>query len=53
MSLVDICHLSQYAEEFDLVSLIAVNGTTGEGLSLTVEERQLATEEWVKVGAGR
>lgn len=26
-----------------------VNGTTGEGLSLTVEERKLVAKEWVRV----
>lgn len=27
-----------------------VNGWTGEGLTLTVEERKRVVEEWVKVG---
>jgi len=26
-----------------------VNGTTGEGLSLTVEERKLVAKEWLRV----
>ncbi len=28
-----------------------VNGTTGEGLSLTIAERKQVAEQWVKVGA--
>lgn len=32
---------------------LVVNGTAGEGLTLTVSERKLVTEEWVKVAAGR
>ena len=28
---------------------MVVNGTTGEGLSLTVEERKLVAKEWVRV----
>jgi dihydrodipicolinate synthase/N-acetylneuraminate lyase len=30
-----------------------VNGTTGEGLNLTVEERKIIVEEWKKVSKGR
>ena len=29
---------------------VYLNGTTGEGLSLTVDERKRITEEWMKVG---
>ena len=32
---------------------VFVSGTTGEGLTLTVSERKLLAEEWVKVAAGR
>ncbi|XP_078074444.1 N-acetylneuraminate lyase isoform X1 [Mustelus asterias] len=32
---------------------IFVNGTTGEGLSLTVEERKLLAEEWINQGKGK
>uniref|UniRef100_A0A4W3JVM9 N-acetylneuraminate lyase n=1 Tax=Callorhinchus milii TaxID=7868 RepID=A0A4W3JVM9_CALMI len=32
------------------VKNIFVNGTTGEGISLTVEERKLVAEEWIKQG---
>ena len=31
----------------------AVNGTTGESLSLTVEERKRVLEAWLKESAGR
>ena len=31
----------------------AVNGTTGESLSLTVEERKQLASEWVKAAAGK
>lgn len=30
-----------------------MNGSTGESLSLTVEERKKLTEEWIEVAAGR
>ncbi|XP_050401054.1 N-acetylneuraminate lyase [Patella vulgata] len=30
-----------------------VNGTTGEGISMTIEERKLVVEEWVKVAKSR
>ncbi|XP_076367766.1 N-acetylneuraminate lyase-like isoform X3 [Tachypleus tridentatus] len=30
-----------------------VNGTTGEGPSLTVEERKLTAEKWIKAGKGK
>ena len=30
-----------------------VNGTTGESLSLTIEERKKLASEWIKVSAGR
>lgn len=32
---------------------VFVNGTAGEGLTLTVSERKLLAEEWVKAAAGR
>ncbi|XP_035223064.1 N-acetylneuraminate lyase-like [Stegodyphus dumicola] len=32
---------------------VFVNGTTGEGLSLTVEERKSIAEGWVKAGKGK
>ena len=35
------------------ISLSSVNGTTGESLSLTVEERKLLTEEWIQAAIGR
>ena len=35
------------------ISLSSVNGTTGESLSLTVEERKLLTEEWIQTAIGR
>jgi hypothetical protein len=35
------------------VSGVYVNGTTGEGLNLTVEERKIIVEEWKKVSKGR
>ena len=33
--------------------LVLVNGSTGESLSLTVVERKLIAEEWMKVAEGR
>ncbi|XP_069497512.1 N-acetylneuraminate lyase [Ambystoma mexicanum] len=35
------------------VKKIFVNGTTGEGISLTVQERKLLAEEWVRQGKGK
>uniref|UniRef100_UPI00398F64EF N-acetylneuraminate lyase n=1 Tax=Pristiophorus japonicus TaxID=55135 RepID=UPI00398F64EF len=35
------------------VKNIFVNGTTGEGMSLTVEERKLVAEEWISQGKGK
>ena len=35
------------------IFLSSVNGTTGESLSLTVEERKLLTEEWIQTAIGR
>ncbi|XP_059840474.1 N-acetylneuraminate lyase isoform X2 [Hypanus sabinus] len=35
------------------VRKIFVNGTTGEGMSLSVEERKLVAEEWIKQGKGK
>ncbi|XP_064650792.1 N-acetylneuraminate lyase-like isoform X2 [Lineus longissimus] len=32
---------------------VFVNGTTGEGLSMTIEERKRHAEMWVKAGAGK
>ncbi|XP_051869009.1 N-acetylneuraminate lyase isoform X2 [Pristis pectinata] len=32
---------------------IFVNGTTGEGMSLSVEERKLVAEEWINQGKGK
>ena len=32
---------------------LPVNGTTGEGLSLTIEERKQVAVEWVQVAKGR
>ncbi|XP_067893507.1 N-acetylneuraminate lyase isoform X4 [Heterodontus francisci] len=32
---------------------IFVNGTTGEGISLTTEERKLLAEEWISQGKGK
>ncbi|XP_041064483.1 N-acetylneuraminate lyase isoform X1 [Carcharodon carcharias] len=32
---------------------IFVNGTTGEGMSLSVEERKLLAEEWISQGEGK
>jgi dihydrodipicolinate synthase/N-acetylneuraminate lyase len=29
--------------------LIIVNGTTGEGISMTVDERKAVLEEWIKI----
>ena len=31
-------------------SYLTVNGTTGEGFSLTLEEREKIVETWIKVG---
>ena len=31
----------------------AVNGTTGEGLSLTTEERNAVAKEWIRVAGKR
>ena len=36
-----------------LVTDTTVNGSTGESLSLTVEERKLLAEEWIRVGRKR
>ncbi|XP_078499418.1 N-acetylneuraminate lyase [Lissotriton helveticus] len=35
------------------VKKIFVNGTTGEGISLSVQERKLLAEEWIKQGKGK
>ncbi|KAM8930227.1 N-acetylneuraminate lyase [Pelodytes ibericus] len=35
------------------VNNIFVNGTTGEGLSLSIKERKLLAEEWVKYARGK
>ncbi|CAI5639275.1 unnamed protein product [Oreochromis niloticus] len=35
------------------VSLLAVNGTTGESMSLSVEERKLLAEEWCRKAKGK
>ncbi|XP_067846579.1 N-acetylneuraminate lyase isoform X2 [Heptranchias perlo] len=35
------------------VKNVFVNGTTGEGMSLTVEERKLVAEEWIRQGKGK
>uniref|UniRef100_H2ZKQ1 N-acetylneuraminate lyase n=1 Tax=Ciona savignyi TaxID=51511 RepID=H2ZKQ1_CIOSA len=35
------------------VCSVYVNGTTGEGLSLSFEERKLAAEKWVQAGKGK
>jgi N-acetylneuraminate lyase len=32
---------------------VFINGTTGEGFSLTLEERKAAAEQWVKAGSGK
>ena len=32
------------------VKNVYINGTTGEGMSLSVEERQKCAEEWMKTG---
>ncbi|XP_053325358.1 N-acetylneuraminate lyase [Spea bombifrons] len=42
-----------YLVEKQNVRNIFVNGTTGEGMSLSVQERKLVVEEWVKHGRGK
>ena len=36
-----------------IVLLSSVNGTTGESLNLTTEERKLLSEEWIKQAKGK
>ena len=38
---------------FIMFSFHIVCGTTGESVSLTVSERKLVAEEWMKVAGGR
>ncbi|KAJ8278581.1 hypothetical protein GJAV_G00089130 [Gymnothorax javanicus] len=42
-----------YLLEHQGVRSVFVNGTTGEWMSLTVEERKRLAEEWCRVGKGR
>ncbi|XP_072130090.1 N-acetylneuraminate lyase isoform X3 [Mobula birostris] len=42
-----------YLVKIQGVRKIFVNGTTGEGMSLSVEERKLVAEEWIKQGKGK
>ena len=32
---------------------VLVNGSTGEGLSLTLEERKKLVEKWIEMGKGK
>eukprot|EP00731_Ephydatia_muelleri_P038984 Em1027g1a len=51
---VNLLMIRQYADYLCQrgVLNVFVNGTAGEGLTLTVSERKLVAEEWVKVAAG-
>ncbi|KAM9324722.1 N-acetylneuraminate lyase [Gastrophryne carolinensis] len=42
-----------YLSQNQKIRSIFVNGTTGEGISLCVQERMKLTEEWVKHGRGK
>ena len=45
-----MCSVSDYPTVMVTIATgCIVNGTTGEGLSLTVEERKLVAKEWVQV----
>ncbi|XP_075217246.1 N-acetylneuraminate lyase-like [Lycorma delicatula] len=48
---VNIDVIPKYADYLAKAGIIAVlvNGTAGEGVSMTVEERKLVAEEWIKV----
>lgn len=43
----------QWCGSWTDVSLLAVNGTTGESMSLSVEERKLLAEEWCRKAKGK
>lgn len=45
-----VCH---GCEKCNLAIFPAVNGTTGEGMSLTVEERKMLAREWVEKSRGK
>lgn len=36
--------------KYTMLFVISVLGTTGEGQNLTIEERKLVAEEWMKTG---
>ncbi len=52
---VDLDIIPSYAAflHYNGVVGVFVNGTTGEGFSLTIEERKAAAEQWVKAGSGK
>ncbi|XP_066453542.1 N-acetylneuraminate lyase isoform X2 [Eleutherodactylus coqui] len=55
-SAVNICIVQQYVDylvDKQKVKNIFVNGTTGEGMSLSVQERKRLAEEWVKHARGK
>jgi hypothetical protein len=41
------------SQNFLLLPCNLVNGTTGEGFSLTLEEREKIVEKWIEVGKKR
>lgn len=41
-----------HCKEFD-VAYVFVNGSTGEGNNMTIEERKLAAEAWIKASRGK
>uniref|UniRef100_A0A8C5PXC2 N-acetylneuraminate lyase n=1 Tax=Leptobrachium leishanense TaxID=445787 RepID=A0A8C5PXC2_9ANUR len=43
----------EYLADEQNVRNIFVNGTTGEGMSLSVQERKTLTEEWIKYSRGK
>ena len=45
--------LSPGSAHFNVGCFPSVNGTTGESLNLTTEERKLAAEEWIKQAKGK
>jgi len=36
-----------------IIFAFTVNGTTGEGISLNLEERKRVAEKWIEVGKGK
>ncbi|XP_043555467.1 N-acetylneuraminate lyase isoform X1 [Chiloscyllium plagiosum] len=53
---INISVIGQYVDylvKVQGIKNIFVNGTTAEGISLTVEERKLLAEEWIKQGKGK